>query len=657
MKLQNTLDLSTFEIVRFRIWNQTSIPDDFGIGTKYFNTNSGHEGYNREIIYTAAGWRMSAYMDDIDRINEKLDLIFGEEIDTDTIIDSWKEVQDFLAGIEDTENLMNLLNSKLDKTGGTISGNITVTGNSSFNKRLSMREDAIIDFYNADGNLIGIFGPYSGKNYKLSWYDGSSWQILLHSGNVGGYAALKDGSNASGTWKININGSAAKLDDIAPSRFMITAIKDTGETDFNQNLLPTNRPAIIRLGPVSMHPNIPNPNLGYGYVLHVGHADKDTAWELVAGYASNTPLMFRTGTWNADGTGTINSNGWKTIAFTDSNVASAQALTHSNGTVAATAGRLGELCLGSRGIWSDDGTNNLFEYSNNTLWIGYSLRNNGETRLYGSPVGIYTGNSCRLLINSSGNVTIGDSDLAEDTYGLYVGKSLPSYFANRVLISGATDDGASLLQIGSESGSPLRITSSGTIIYDINLTSGWTRGIAFRNKDKNLLASIYAYGDGQSLGYIYIGTDAFSPSKRWLTINSAESSFSVLTKFNAGALIPTGQTLTIGSVTFRETAAGEVEVDGNLHTTGTLASGGKAQEGTGSTGGNAQVYQYDLASGESVYTVDNVKGSTNVIVQIYEWNSNTSSWDMILTDVNVKASGITVTFGRTTTVNHLVTVC
>jgi hypothetical protein len=69
------------------------------------------------------------------------------------------------------------------------------------------------------------------------------------------------------------------------------------------------------------------------------------------------------------------------------------------------------------------------------------------------------------------------------------------------------------------------------------------------------------------------------------------------------------------------------------------------------------VYQYDLASGESVYTVDNVKGSTNVIVQIFEWNSNTSSWDMILTDVNVKASGITVTFGRTTTVNHMVTVC
>ena len=108
MLLQNTLDLSTFEIVRFRIWNQTSNPDDFGIGTKYFNTNSGHEGYNRENIYTATGWRRAAYMDDIDKINDKLDLIFGDELDTDTIIDSWKEVQDFLAGIEDTKNLMTI---------------------------------------------------------------------------------------------------------------------------------------------------------------------------------------------------------------------------------------------------------------------------------------------------------------------------------------------------------------------------------------------------------------------------------------------------------------------------------------------------------------------------------------------------------------------
>ena len=141
----------------------------------------------------------------------------------------------------------------------------------------------------------------------------------------------------------------------------------------------------------------------------------------------------------------------------------------------------------------------------------------------------------------------------------------------------------------------------------------------------------------------------------YATFNSSLAVANLAT-FNGGALIPTGQTLTIGSVTFRETAAGEVEVDGNLHTTGTLASGGKGEVGENTTG-NAMVYQYDLASGESVYTVDNVKGSTNVIVQIFEWNSNTSSWDMILTDVSVKADAITVTFGRTTTVNHMVTVC
>ena len=228
--------------------------------------------------------------------------------------------------------------------------------------------------------------------------------------------------------------------------------------------------------------------------------------------------------------------------------------------------------------------------------------------------------------------------------------------AQAVLEQNVNDDGTSLLQIGDESVSPLRISSSGSIVYSINLTGGWTRGIYFRNKDKNLLASISAFGNGESLSYLYIGTDAFSTSKRWFSINSEESNFNVLTNFNGGALIPTGQTLTIGSVTIKEVATGEIEVNGNLHTTGTLASGGKAEEGENTTG-NAMVYQYDLASGESVYTVDNVKGSTNVIVQIFEWNGNTSSWDMILTDVSVKADAITVTFGRTTTVNHMVTVC
>lgn len=170
MLLQNTLDLSTFEIVRFRIWNQTSNPNDYGIGTKYFNTNSGHEGYNRENIYTATGWRRAAYLDDIDKINEKLDLIFGDELDTDTIIDSWKEVQDFLAGIEDTKNLMTMLDGKLDKTGGIMAENAAITWGAEGGP-----------FIRGNG-AGGLFLSSSVLQYRT--LDGNNFYDIIHSGNA-----------------------------------------------------------------------------------------------------------------------------------------------------------------------------------------------------------------------------------------------------------------------------------------------------------------------------------------------------------------------------------------------------------------------------------------------------------------------------------------
>jgi hypothetical protein len=220
-------------------------------------------------------------------------------------------------------------------------------------------------------------------------------------------------------------------------------------------------------------------------------------------------------------------------------------------------------------------------------------------------------------------------------------------FSGRVLIGyGAVDDGSTALQVSGH------VVIANNHDYNSYNTSGDKVSLLGVTSQNKAVFGIGAY-------YYQLPSALYGKTielKSGSNVLAASFDAKGLSTFHQGALIPTGQTLTIGSVTFRETAAGEVEVDGNLHTTGTLASGGKGEAGENTTG-NAMVYQYDLASGESVYKVDNVKGSTNVIVQVYEWNSNTSSWDMILTDVNVKASGITVKFGRTTTVNHMVTVC
>ena len=114
---------------------------------------------------------------------------------------------------------------------------------------------------------------------------------------------------------------------------------------------------------------------------------------------------------------------WKTIAFTDSNVASAQALMHSNGTVGATAYADGKVYFengvllknNSSGISALDASNSyrsiLALGSDNNIYFGLDTQSN-QMRIYGSPIRFFIGGTDAMRINSSGNVTIGASDLA-----------------------------------------------------------------------------------------------------------------------------------------------------------------------------------------------------------------------------------------------------
>ena len=69
------------------------------------------------------------------------------------------------------------------------------------------------------------------------------------------------------------------------------------------------------------NPNLPSGLFRYGNLLTVKESSADTAWQLIGSYG-NDALWFRRGTWYANGTGTLRTNAWKAIAFTDSNVAS-----------------------------------------------------------------------------------------------------------------------------------------------------------------------------------------------------------------------------------------------------------------------------------------------------------------------------------------------
>lgn len=809
MLLQNTLDLSTFEIVRFRIWNQTSQPSDRGFGSKYFNTNSGHEAYCREEIFTPIGWRTAAYMDDIDKINEKLDLIFGDELDTDTIIDSWKEVQDFLSGIEDTKNLMTMLDGKLDKTGGTIykDGNnnpLTIKATSEYaglGFKIGENGRAILAYYGdfdwrvtnesyqAEAKILHNlnFESIIGDTYLKT--DGSNKMeapLKLFSGDIStvnyhglfvGTANISDGaafnygafisipdrgtsqlqlswyrsyhspqlairlheSNNWSDWKtIAFTDStvAAAYKLVKSTGTEIVTIDDNGTTNFakgvaiaqNATFNPTYG-IIWRIAETDIT-NVSTGSTG-NFILGNGGAAKGYKTYLDGG-----TLYFRTYKDGASQTAMTITDGGNVLVGRSSNAfgarISALGLVHIEGGASSVSSigdipangltigydtlhimaqwvhggngsgniqamrvdsnkkayalnlnplggavNVGEGGLNVAGIaavattltvGASDGTSTaaifLQRTSSNYIWANKE----GGSLVFGvKDAGSAWSQNASLSIHSN-NVRSGDRNnavsLGTSTYRWSDVYSVNGDFNGRVLIgnisSNDIDENAILQWSGTAKSvnatyGNIEIRTARGLSWHVPASlSSWTRGLYAYNNSNSTPIGIFGFkGAEQVLEYAFIGNSATSP---WFTINSTESNFKVLTKFNGGALIPTGQTLTIGSVTFRETAAGEVEVDGNLHTTGTLASGGKGEAGENTTG-NAMVYQYDLASGESVYTVDNVKGSTNVIVQIFEWNSNTSSWDMILTDVSVKADAITVTFGRTTTVNHMVTVC
>lgn len=589
MKLQNILDLSTFEITRFRIWNQTSQPSDKGLGSKYFNTNSGHEAYGREQIYTPIGWRTAAYMDDIEAINEKLDLIFGDEIDTDTIIDSWKEVQNFLAGIEDTTTLMTMLNGKLDKSGGTITGDgVTI----------AMTGYPFIRFKSED-TMWGFIG-FSDKGVPSVW-DTTAWRTLIHAGNIESYAVL------AGKWY------------------------DTGV-----------EPARNSTGVLN----------GVGAYINVGY--NSDYW--LRFYVDGSGLKFSSKRNDSELTG-------KAIAFTDSDITGyAAGLKHANGTVGATVidtGRVafsGNISLELGKSILDPTGRSIFKLdSDNCPQIGFDTAVLYSTYINGKDVYLRYGSSrtTGLILNSSGNVLIGGNttDTGErlQVDGLFkVNEATNRRFYTRI--------SASTIQVG-------RISS---------FTSGYKAGVAYGvdGTVEGYIAGLYTVTRTNTQYFFYGGTEDNAP----LIIRNgsvligttgddgsgANLQVAGLAAFNGGALIPTGKNMMFGDASGNaimeyDEDAGAIKITGSVYATGTVASGGKAQEGTG-TGGSATVYTLSLPYGQSAYQLYNPKSDTNVIVQVYEWNATTSSWDLILTDVNVTASKITVTFGRTTTVNHMVTV-
>ena len=281
----------------------------------------------------------------------------------------------------------------------------------------------------------------------------------IHSENIGSYKA----------------GDSDKLGNI-DARYYMTSIYNT-QLDINSRAFDVERPYILRVG--SSNANLPA-GMQYGNIAHFSTYGNDTAYELFGAY-SNQKLLFRCGESSS-----IFTKEWKTIAFTDSNVAAAYKLVDASGNNAVVAGASYTTIYGDLWLWEQGNADRQIKLRNNLSDLFNTLKADGSAEIFVSaaaPLKLGTANTTRMLINSSGNVTIGGSDLASTNYQLYVNDKIGAglyYFAKNKtnygyigLASSANND----ITISTDATSKLWLNGNGNTImnyYGGNVLIGTT---------------------------------------------------------------------------------------------------------------------------------------------------------------------------------------
>ena len=258
----------------------------------------------------------------------------------------------------------------LSTSGGTITGTLTIKSSGY----------PLIEF-KAGNTTRGYYG-FSGTGVAAIW-DTVDWQTLIHSGNIVDYA-LKNIGGAS----VDSARGAFGYDNSSQGSVNLPAVGGFISVDYKN----------------------------YGFQLF--------------GDPFSTGLYYR-GLYNGE------LKSWKTIAFTDSNVASATKL--SDNTAYTAWGQTffengkpknvsGNIIIPNNSKYQSlhsDGENKvnlLFLGTDNNTYLGYgSAELQRSTVIDGNQVLLrYGSHTNGFILNSNGNVTIGDSDLASTAVKLYV---------------------------------------------------------------------------------------------------------------------------------------------------------------------------------------------------------------------------------------------
>ena len=261
-----------------------------------------------------------------------------------------------------------------------------------------------ITIYGTSGNVFGYMGYSYSSGMFLQHSEGNYIAVtstdavfngnsLIHSGNIGDYTIRYHGNK--------------------------------GAIDFNNEL---NNGLQYVSGSSS--------NGGMAYDIMLSTCISDSAWQLVGGRSGE--LRYRGGLGTASGWGS-----WKTIAFTDSNVASAQALAHSSGIVGAVVENSGNIVFKYGSAVYQSGGANVAYYGTAQSELGSSYDGALMYAYHNRPLYFYT-DGIRMLINSSGNVLIGTTtDLG---YKLDVNGT--ANFSGSVSVGNANSSSLRLLRSG-----------------------------------------------------------------------------------------------------------------------------------------------------------------------------------------------------------------